>query len=337
MMRSRGFEVIHYGNGEDNPGATEHVPIMSEGDLMVYLGKEFHPHSQEFIGNHAVVTSPLYKEWNKRLALALNLSLQEGDAICLPFGHAHQEAVQKCDLVKQRKVVLVETGIGYHVTFAPHRVYESYCWMHYHRGKDGKDGSDTDWVIPNYYDLNEWEVSTQPGNYVLFMGRISDTKGVPIISEIAKRRPDLRFVLCGQGDPKPYLKSNNIEYWPPIHGAQRSKVIGDAQVVLCPSRYVEPFCGVAVEALLCGRPVLTSEFGAFNEHVREVLPYRTHTLRQWLDSLDTLLSIWGPQMSQHLAGFARSRFDMMKVGHQYAQVFDQLQGAFGRGWYEGVD
>jgi hypothetical protein len=29
--------------------------------------------------------------------------------------------------------------------------------MHYHQGKEGRNGKNYEWVVPNYYDLDDWE------------------------------------------------------------------------------------------------------------------------------------------------------------------------------------
>ena len=74
--------------------------------------------------------------------------------------------------------------------------------------------------------------------------------------------------MCGQGDEQPFLnRSKNIKYLPPLHGTARSDYLNELTAVICPSLYVEPFCGVNVEAQLCGVPVIASDHGAFTETI----------------------------------------------------------------------
>ena len=41
-----------------------------------------------------------------------------------------------------------------------------------------------------------------------------------------------------------------IKYLAPLHGKARSDYLNELTAVICPSLYVEPFCGVNVEAQL---------------------------------------------------------------------------------------
>ena len=115
-----------------------------------------------------------------------------------------------------------------------------------------------EWVIPNYYVLRDWPVVTreelteEDKRTVVFLGRISESKGVAVLPRLARAHPHLRFVMCGQGDlGTPYLTEPNLEYKAPIHGTERAHFLGHAAVALFPSRMVEPFCGSAVESMLC--------------------------------------------------------------------------------------
>jgi hypothetical protein len=267
MLRAVGYEVIHYGVEGAESGATEQVDVLTQGVWRALGGEE--PGAKQIGEGKADAGSLLYWEFNRCLVPLLRARAVPGDVICCPFGTAHLEAMRHFP-----DVFVLETGIGYPVTFAQHRVFESLAWLHYHLGKQGQRdgvpsglGSDYDFVIPNYFDPSEWKLGTGAGGYLCYFGRLNWDKGLPIVLEIAKARPDLKVILCGQGDPTPWLTEPNIEARPPIHGAGRDELLGNALAVLCPSRYVEPFGGVAIEANLCGTPVLASDFGAFTETV----------------------------------------------------------------------
>ena len=330
MLRSVGYEVRHYGNGSGSPDVY-HTPIFSKLELEKCLGK-FDPSDARMIGDHAHSESLFYREFNARLARALNQHVQPGDIICCPFGIAHLAALRAS--AAAQKAFWVETGIGYEETFAPFRVFESSAWMHYHYGKkkqrlNDNRGSDYDWVIPNYFDIGEWDLNTACGEYVLYFGRIGEFKGMEVIKEIALRRPDLKFVICGQGDATPWL-TPNMEVRPPIHGRARSELIGKAIAVLVPSRYVEPFGGVAVEAMLCGRPVLASVFGAFSETLHHFC-FQCRTLKDWLDGLSEcqrFSSLTYDILRQH----AR-QFDMYRLAEKYDSAFQQIFELRNEGWY----
>jgi glycosyltransferase involved in cell wall biosynthesis len=342
MMTRAGYRVVHYGNTDistglhgTSGGTFANVQIFSSEQLEKYTGP-YDPASPKLIGSLADVNSVLYCDFNRRLAKELDSNVQPNDILCFPFGTAHWRALGESR--QAGKAYWVETGIGYEETFTSFRVFESSAWMHYHYGKkkqilDDNRGSDYNWVIPNYFDLSEWKLNINPGKYVLYYGRIGEHKGMSIVKEIALRRPDLKFVVCGQGDATPFL-TPNMEVRPPVHGAARSDLLGDAIVVLCPSRYVEPFGGVAVEAMLCGRPVLASVFGAFEETLPSAYCRRCRTLKDWLDGL-RILSDHSPIFSKKIRMHAE-KFDMHKLAKKYDAVFQQISDLTRGGWYANV-
>ena len=126
------------------------------------------------------------------------------------------------------------------------------------------------------------------------MGRIIANKGCGIFVELAKRFPNVEFVLCGQGDPKPYLSEPNITYKAPIHGKERGEYLGSLTASICMSKFLEPFNAVAVESQLCGTPVISSDSGGMVETVEHfktglrVIPWRICALEfkwHWMESL----------------------------------------------------
>ena len=244
MLQSVGYKVIHYGIQGAESGATEQVDILSIDRwnelryklLFEKYKREVSP--ADFIGDLADVGNELYITFNNILREELESRINPQDIICLPFGHAHQSALVN------RSESKLETGIGYPNSYEQFRVFESYAWYHYTMGKNNTSGFDYNWVIPNYYDITEWDYNPIPEKKLVYFGRLADIKGLRIVWEIAKHRPDLSVVICGQGDPTPYLTLPNITYHPPLHGKARSDFLGSAMAVLMPTRYVEPFGGV---------------------------------------------------------------------------------------------
>lgn len=334
MMQSVGYDVIHYGVEGAHSGATYDVNLLSFDEwngIRTKLFKELYGDrelmSSDFIGDLANVGNELYRVFNERLKIQLARNLDTHDIICLPFGYAHETAISEFKNPK------VETGIGYPGAYQDFKIFESNAWYHYNIGKENKTGHDYNWVIPNYFKVDDWDFNAIQGNYVAYFGRIADIKGVHIVREVAKARPDLQFKICGQGDPTPYLTEPNIEYVPPIHGKDRSKFLGDAMAVLMPTRYVEPFGGVTVEAELCGTPVLGSSYGSFTETIEHgKTGYQCRTLGDFLAGLEQIEN--GVISRQYVRDFAVEHFDMYKLAHKYDSAFKQINDiSSDKGWY----
>jgi glycosyltransferase involved in cell wall biosynthesis len=346
MMISRGFEVYHYGVETSESRATEDIILLTKeewNDLriksLMTLKPEFATieksadyinNKSNFIGELANVETELYKVFNERARLEIEKNYRDvkSDIVCLPFGIAHASAVIG------KNYVVVETGIGYSGSYKNYRIFESYAWLNNTLGNEKKPPQNYWFVIPNYYNTLEFHLNLKPEKIIGFFGRISETKGCHIISEIAKHFSTTQFILCGQGDPTPFLTSGNIKYKEPIYGSQRSEYLGSLTAIITPSQYLEPFCGVNVEAQLCGTPVISVDSGGFAETIE---PFKTgllcHSLADFCYAID--LALKGFFDRQYIYDRAVKKYDMYEIAKQYEYVFKSIQEIHNgnNGWY----
>lgn len=321
MMRMYGYDVIEYANAGSISEASEKVVMLTEAEVNKYLNQD----KKDFHGNLAATGTPHHTLFEERLRPAIKARIKPGDLVCHPFGHSHSILMQ--DLPKN---IHIETGIGYPTLMSgTMRIFESYAWRHYHCAKEDRQGTNYEWVIPNYFDLTAWEPSYEPGKYIAFLGRITGCKGLDTIVEIAKYIGDKKIVLCGQGDPSPW-QHPNIEYWGPLTGTQRSEFMRNAICSLMPTTFIEPFGGSGVEGMLCGTPLIAADYGAFTETVVEgVTGYRCKTLWDWLDALEVV----GDLDRKKVADVSRSRYSLEACGAQYDKAFRQIHELYSSGWY----
>lgn len=322
MMQAQGYEVIEYSNEGSEAEATEHVTILTNDEYELLYGKRG---DKEFYGNDATVGSPGHQLFEKKLIIELRKRVEDQDIICHPFGHAHQVLTELFPHNQH-----VETGIGYPILMPnSFRIFESYAWMHYHQGKENRNGKNYEWVVPNYFDIDEWEPKDEPGEYLAFLGRICEPKGMDTVLEIAKRSP-WPVVIHGQGDPSPW-NHPNIKYGGPISGRARSEFLRSARAMLMPTNFTEPFGGSGVEAMLCGTPLISVDYGAFTETVIDgVTGYRCHTLQDWLDAIHAA----GDLDRELIAFIARSKYSLETCGKAYDKIFTDLNNLWQKGWYE---
>jgi len=321
MMQMYGYKVIEYSNEGSESTADEKVVMLSHKQYESSYGDR---KDTDFYGDAAVIGTPGHQAFESKLITALEERLQPQDVICHPFGHAHSILTSKFPNHQH-----VETGIGYPILMDnSFRIFESYAWMHTHQGKEDRNGKNYEWVVPNYYDLNDWEPKYETGKYLAFLGRISPIKGLDTIRAIADYSP-YPIILHGQGDPSQWSHPN-IHYKGPIHGKQRSKFLRNARAMLAPSDYVEPFCGMVVEAMLCGTPAISVDNGAMTETIQEGMGFRCHTLQDWLDAINDV----GDLDRKYIADTARSKYSLEACGKKYDKIFMQLNDLHRRGWYE---
>jgi glycosyltransferase involved in cell wall biosynthesis len=88
---------------------------------------------------------------------------------------------------------------------------------------------------------------------------------------------------------------------------------------------------MAVEAMLCGTPVVSVDYGAMTETIIEgVMGYRCHTLQDWIDGIHAVGDLDRPT----IAAIARAKWSLETCGARYDKIFRQLNGLYGRGWYD---
>jgi glycosyltransferase involved in cell wall biosynthesis len=321
MMKDYGYNVIEYSNQGSAGNASELVEILSESEFQSFYGAR---RSTDFHGDDAVIGSPGHAEFERRLRKELKNRLRKEDIICHPFGHAHQSLINEFPNNQH-----VETGIGY-PTLMPssYKIFESYAWMHYHQGKEKRNGINYEWVVPNYFNLNEWEPCYDKGQYFAFLGRVTSLKGMDTLLALADHI-GYPIILHGQGNISPWRHKNLIHNGP-IAGKQRSDFLRKAKALLAPSLFTEPFCGMAVEAMLCGTPVISVDYGAMTETVQPGMGFRCHTLKDWIEAtekVDDLDRIF-------IANQARSRYSLQSCGAMYDKIFTDLNNLYRGGWYE---
>jgi glycosyltransferase involved in cell wall biosynthesis len=321
MMRMYDYNVIEYANAGSESEANEKVVMLSEAEVEKYLKQD----KKDFHGNLAATGTPHHTLFEERLRPAIRDRIKPGDLICHPFGHSH--SILMTDFPKN---IHIETGIGY-PTLMPGtmRIFESYAWRHYHCAKEDRQGTNYEWVIPNYFDLTAWEPKYERGKYIAFLGRITGCKGLDTILEIARYVGDRKIVLCGQGDPTPW-QHPNIEYWGPLVGNQRSEFMRNAICSIMPTTFIEPFGGSGVEGMLCGTPLIAADYGAFTETVVPgVTGYRCKTLCDWLDALEVVEDL----DRKKVAEVSRATYSLEACGAKYAKAFQQIYELYSSGWY----
>jgi glycosyltransferase involved in cell wall biosynthesis len=258
MMQPYGYEIIHYGvEGADVPTRKIDLATREEWDTAYGERKVSDFYNKE--------PNDFVTMFNDRAVTAIMENSTPDDAILFPYG---QKDIAK-RLTNRR--LLVESGIGYEAVFAPFKIFESRAWQNRMYGRlDIQDGPHFDAVIPNYFDPAKLPlVQFKTGDYFLYMGRLVPRKGVAIAAEVCKQLGK-KLVLAGQGTPATahITDTSNIEFLGPISDpVKKAELLGNAIALFCPTQYFEPFGGVAVEAMMCGTPVISSNHGAFPEFV----------------------------------------------------------------------
>ncbi len=128
--------------------------------------------------------------------------------------------------------------------------------------------------LPNFIDTTMAGVLTPPSRTVLYVGRLSEEKGIRLLVQIAVRMPKVNFEITGSG-PLDEVVRGAVSAHPNIiwHGHVPPERIHDvyqrAGVVILPTIGVEVMPLAILEAFAAGRPVIASRVGGIPELVEE--------------------------------------------------------------------
>ena len=329
MLKALGHEVTFYGVEGSDVDCTEFVEVSSLELLQRVYGDydwrtEYFKHDPR---------DEAHRTFNENAIREIKARQRDDHEFLLCTMGNYQQPI--ANALEQIKVV--ESGVGYRGIFANFKVFETYAWMHYMYGVRGQgDGAWYDCVIPNYFDPLDFPLETNPkGDYALYIGRLVGRKGLQVAVEVTKRM-GMRLLVAGQGwlvNPAEGLDITepHVTHLGTVDPLTRASLMGNAYVTFAPTYYVGPFEGVAVEAQMCGCPVLSTDWGAFTETIiHGVTGYRCRTLEQFLWAFKAAGSLSRADCSK----WATDNFSMERVGRMYHEYFSMLRDLDGKGWYE---
>ncbi|WP_438979908.1 glycosyltransferase [Polynucleobacter sp.] len=313
MMMSLGHEVFLYASEDNQAQCTKLITCITKAEQ-----KELGADKAEF-----VVGNPYWSLMNKRAAEKIGKHIEQKDFICLIAGLCQKEIADAYP-----NHMTVEFGIGYGGTFAKYRVFESYAWLHTVYGTQNPnahaiDGNWWDIVIPNYFEEKKFPYNPNKEDYFLFIGRLIDRKGYHIAQEVCEKLGK-RLIIAGGGEQKGYGEFVGV-----VGPKERGELMSKAQAVFVPTIYIEPFGGVAVEAMLCGTPVITTDWGAFTETVEHgVTGFRCHTFREFCEATEKVKELDPGLINTHALQYTTDN-----VKYKYEQYFERLLTLWNDGWY----
>lgn len=185
-------------------------------------------------------------------------------------------------------------------------------------------------VLPNPVEPAE---ATDPGagGYVAFAGRLSPEKGLGTLMEAARRLPEVRFRVAGDGPLASDLSGvapGNVDLTGALDRAGIDELYRGARCLVVPSEWFEMCPMVILEAMARGLPVVASRIGGLPELVEDGVTGLLFTPGDAADLARQVVRLHAdPGLSRDLgaSGRARARRD-----HSPDRYFESLVDVYAR-------
>jgi glycosyltransferase involved in cell wall biosynthesis len=185
-------------------------------------------------------------------------------------------------------------------------------------------------VIHHGIDVDEVPVGEGRGGYLLFLGRMSATKGAREAALVARSAgvPLLMAAKMREREEYAYFEEHvepllgaEVQYVGEIGGAHKERLLADALALINPIAWPEPFGLVMVEALAAGTPVLTFPEGAAPEIVDDGVT--GFLCRSVADMAASVAQIPTLERSKCRAA-VEERFSTQRMVNDHLELFDYL-------------
>jgi len=328
MLMELGHEVYLYGAEGSTAPCTEFIQTHTlkdirdawgDGDNRFDVGYDWH--SGEFRHDINEERKPVTMKFYDNAIKEINKRKKPDDFLIITQG-TYQKPVD--DGVKL--YLTVETGIGYRGSYAKWRAFESAYIQNFTYGSEHPrqsiNGAFYDRVIGNYFDKKDFVFSEKPKDYFLYIGRMIQRKGVGIAIK-ASESVGKKLILVGQKSDEIDLSNlpEHCEYMGFADKDLRNELMGGAIATFTPTTYLEPFAGTHVESMLCGTPVITTNFGVFggDTFVDGVHGFKCNTLYDFIWAAKNVHKLDRKEVRKN-----GERFLMDNIKWEYQRWFEDL-------------
>lgn len=331
MMKDRGHTIIHYGHDKSDVACDENVAVTNDAVLKsAYGDHDWRANTFKYDLEDAA-----YKHFYARAITEIGRRKQKGDFLLCFWGWGHKAIADA-----HPDMLVVEPGIGYPGgVFAPYRVFESQSIMAAWFGMKAVQGPGSfswyDAVIPNYFDLRDFDYSEEKDDYFLFLGRLGEHKGLHIAIQVCEAI-GAKLKVAGQGNlhQMGYREiPRHVEYIGYADVETRRRLMSRARGQFVCTLYGEPFGGVQIEAMLSGTPVISTDWACFGElNLHGITGYRCRTFEQFTWAAENISTI----KSRDCRTYAEANFSFSKIAPMYEEFFYSISRVHdgSRGWYE---
>ncbi|HEC83061.1 MAG TPA: glycosyltransferase, partial [Firmicutes bacterium] len=210
-------------------------------------------------------------------------------------------------------------------------VYKKYNGRAYYVAISNADRSpELDYIATIYHgiDIRRFTFRPEPGDYLLFFGRIHNDKGAKEAIEIA-RRVGMRLIMAGiihdeayfNQYVRPHIDDDQVVYVGSAGPQKRDELLGGAYALLHPINFEEPFGLSVVEAMACGTPVIANRRGSMPEIIEDG---ETGFLVSGVDEAVEAVRRIGQIERRKCRQLVEDKFTAERMVDEYVQVYKRI-------------
>jgi glycosyltransferase involved in cell wall biosynthesis len=178
--------------------------------------------------------------------------------------------------------------------------------------------------------LDLYTFREKPGNYLVFIGRVSPEKRVDRAIEIAKRT-GMKLVVAAKVDEvdreyfekeiEPLLDNPRVDYIGEVGEKEKNELLGNAYAFVFPIDWPEPFGLVMAESMACGTPVITMPCGSTPEIIEQgVNGFICETVDDMVKAVESVSRIDRRQCRQSF----EQRFSAPRMARDYVSIYERI-------------
>ena len=176
--------------------------------------------------------------------------------------------------------------------------------------------------------VDRFAFQPNPGEFLLFFGRIHHEKGTRECIEIA-RKTGMKLILAGiiqdreyfEQQVKPCLDDDRIVYVGSVGPEKRNELLGSAYALLHPINFDEPFGLSVIEAMACGTPVVAIHRGSMPEIIWDgVTGFLAADVTEMVTCVPKIKDIDRLQCRKWVEG----RFSVSRMVDDYVRVYEKI-------------
>lgn len=129
-------------------------------------------------------------------------------------------------------------------------------------------------IIPTFTNIPN-SVNYSNDGYALYLGRISEEKGIEYLLDAAVRYPQLQLMITGELNTDYALEMveraknlnllSRVKFTGFVSGEEKNKLINNSACVVCPSTWFENMPNAVLEGFAHGKPVVAFDIGCMPE------------------------------------------------------------------------